>query len=352
MNEHARKELLYEGKAKRLYATGEPDVVLVEFKDDATAFNAQKRGVVVGKGAANNQITQRVFEALGAVGIPTHFVERVSDTEHLATRVEIVPLEVVVRNRAAGSFASRYGIEEGGELSPIVVEWYVKSDALGDPLVNDAGAVALGLASEEDLAQLFELATAVNDALRAYFARIGLDLVDLKLEFGRTADGDLVLADEVSPDTCRLWDLSSGERLDKDRFRRDLGGVEDAYAEVLRRVLGAEGDPEAFAAAYEPLEDSPGESRTAGHGGHAHERRAVVSVMLKPSILDPQGRAVLETLKRLGYGAVRDVRVGKRIEVELEGEPEEAMRQLREMSEKVLSNPVMEEYDLELEEGD
>src|SRR5690606_2489932 len=169
------------------------------------------------------------------------------------------------------------------------------------------------------------------------------------LEFGRDQDGALVLADEVSPDTCRLWDLESGERLDKDRFRRDLGGVEDAYAEVLRRVAGEAGDPERFAAAFEPPEDSPFED---GHGAHdhSHPHRAVVSVMLKPSILAPQGRAVLETLERLGYDAVRDVRVGKRVEVELEGEPDEVERQLHDMAEKVLSNPVMESYDLELEE--
>jgi phosphoribosylaminoimidazole-succinocarboxamide synthase len=369
-----RRQLLYEGKAKRLYATDEPSRLLVEFKDDATAFNAQKRGTIPGKGAANNAISQRVFAALEAVGVPTHFVAGVSETEQLVERVAIVPLEVVVRNRAAGSFAKRYGVEEGGVLDPMVVEWCVKSDALGDPPINDAAAVALGLATEEDLAALFDLATAVNDALRAYFGRLGLDLVDLKLEFGRTEDGALVLADEVSPDTCRLWDASSGERLDKDRFRRDLGGVEEAYAEVLRRVTGEAGDPERFAAEYRPPEDSP--VGAVGHGGHAHDggedaarerpagagrdghdhgrshsHRAVVSVMLKPSILDPQGRAVLETLRRLGYDAVRDVRVGKRVEVALEGEPEDALRQLRDMSEKVLSNPVMETYDLELEEG-
>ncbi len=361
MTRPERRQLLYEGKAKRLYATDEPSRVLVEFKDDATAFNAQKRGVIAGKGAANNAITQRVFAALEAVGVPTHLVAGVSDTEQLVERVEIVPLEVVVRNRAAGSFAARYGVEEGGVLDPIVVEWCVKSDALGDPTINDAAAVALGLATEEDLAELFELATSVNDALRAYFARLDLELVDLKLEFGRTADGALVLADEVSPDTCRLWDAASGERLDKDRFRRDLGGVEDAYAEVLRRVTSEAGDPSAFAAAYRPPEDGTlpgargaGERGAGGAGhahGHAHRHRAVVSVMLKPSILDPQGRAVLETLRRLAYDAVRDVRVGKRVEVELEGEPDEALRQLRDMSEKVLSNPVMETYSLEPEEG-
>lgn len=351
MTSPERKQLLYEGKAKRLYATDEPGRLLVEFKDDATAFNAQKRGTISGKGAANNAITLRVFAALEAVGIPTHLIGGVSETEQLVEQVRIVPLEVVVRNRAAGSFAARYGVEEGGVLEPKVVEWCVKSDKLGDPTINDAAAVALGLATEEDLAELFDMATAVNDALRAYFGRLGLDLVDLKLEFGRTEDGALVLADEVSPDTCRLWDASSGEKLDKDRFRRDLGGVEDAYAEVLRRVMSPEGDPQRFAAEYRPPEDSPlaAHAHEGGHG-HSHHHRAVVNVMLKPSILDPQGRAVLETLRRLGYEAVKDVRVGKRIEVELEGEPDDVVRQLSEASEKVLSNPVMETFELELEE--
>ncbi len=370
-----RQQLLYEGKAKRLYATDQPGLLLVEFKDDATAFNAQKRGTIRGKGAANNAITQRVFEALDAVGIPTHFVRGVSDTTQLVRRVEIVPLEVVIRNRAAGSFAQRYGVEEGGELSPIVLEWCVKSDSLGDPPINDAAAVALGLATEDDLAVMFDLATAVNDALRAYFGGLGLELVDMKLEFGRDDEGELVLADEVSPDTCRLWDVVSGERLDKDRFRRDLGGVEDAYLDVLSRVMSEAGEPGTFAATFEPPEDSPFED-----GGHDHDhhhdhdhdddgesveqyagegarmrpgqQHAVVDVMLKPSILDPQGRAVLQTLQRLGYDAVQDVRIGKRIELAVTGEPREVERQLAEMSEKVLSNPVMETFEIGVEDGD
>lgn len=357
-----RKQLLYEGKAKRLYATNEPGLLLVEFKDDATAFNAQKRGTIEGKGTANNAISARVFGALEAVGVPTHFVRSVSDTVQVVRQVEIVPLEVVVRNRAAGSFAQRYGVEEGGELSPIVLEWCVKSDTLGDPPINDAAAVALGLATEDDLAVMFDLATAINDALKAYFGGLGLELVDMKLEFGRDAEGDIVLADEVSPDTCRLWDVVSGERLDKDRFRRDLGGVEDAYGDVLSRVMSDAGDPEAFAQTFDPPDDSPFERFDDDHDhdhDHHHEHsdgegtyRAVVDVMLKPSILDPQGRAVLQTLQRLGYDTVKDVRVGKRVELELEGERTEVDRQLAELSEKVLSNPVMETFELDLEDGD
>lgn len=386
-----RKQLLYEGKAKRLYATSEPGLLLVEFKDDATAFNAQKRGTIEGKGTANNAISARVFNALEAVGVPTHFVSSVSDTVQVVRQVEIIPLEVVVRNRAAGSFAQRYGVEEGGELSPIVLEWCVKSDTLGDPPINDAAAVALGLATEDDLAVMFDLSTAINDALKAYFGGLGLELVDMKLEFGRDADGEIVLADEVSPDTCRLWDVVSGERLDKDRFRRDLGGVEDAYGDVLSRVMSDAGDPELFAETFDPPEDSPYErfdddhddhdhdqdhdhdydhdhdhdhDRVHAHGQHrqdrdAHEHsgvegtyRAVVDVMLKPSILDPQGRAVLQTLQRLGYDTVKDVRVGKRVELELEGKRTEVKRQLADLSEKVLSNPVMENFELGLEYGD
>ncbi|HEX7000466.1 MAG TPA: phosphoribosylaminoimidazolesuccinocarboxamide synthase [Trueperaceae bacterium] len=375
-----RRQLLYEGKAKKLYATDRPGHLLVEFKDDATAFNAQKRGTIKGKGAANNAISERVFRALEAVGVPTHFVDSVTDTMQLVRQVEIVPLEVVVRNRAAGSFAQRYGVDEGGELNPIVVEWCVKSDSLGDPPINDAAAVALGLASEDDLAAMFDLATAINDALKAYFGGLGLELVDMKLEFGRDSEGELVLADEVSPDTCRLWDIVSGERLDKDRFRRDLGGVEDAYGDVLNRVMSDAGEAEAFAATFEPPEDSPFEEAEDDHGdhdhaGHEHEDHdharhehddheqvhgahlqtafgAVVDVMLKPSILDPQGRAVLQTLQRLGYDAVKDVRVGKRVELKLEGELGEVRRQVAEMSEKVLSNPVMETFEVGFDDGD
>ncbi len=363
-----RRQLLYEGKAKRLYATDEPGLLLVEFKDDATAFNAKKRGTIEGKGAANNAISSRVFEALEAVGVPTHFVGSVSDTVQLVRQVEIVPLEVVIRNRAAGSFAQRYGVEEGGELSPIVLEWCVKSDDLGDPQINDAAAVALGLATEDDLAAMFDLATAVNDALRVYFGGLGLELVDMKLEFGRDPSGELVLADEVSPDTCRLWDVVSGERLDKDRFRRDLGGVEDAYGDVLARVMSDAGDPQVFADTFEPPEDSPYEQfdEEHGHDGHDHDHdghaaaaggaggafRAVVDVMLKQSILDPQGRAVLQTLQRLGYDTVKDVRVGKRVELAVEGERREVERQLADMSEKVLSNPVMETFEVGIEDDD
>lgn len=232
----ARTELRYEGKAKRVYATADPDLYRVEYKDDATAYNAAKRGTIAGKGEMNAAITATLMRHLETEGIRTHFVAQLGPNEQLVRRVEIVPVEVIVRNRAAGSFAARYGVEEGPDLDPIVIEWCLKSDALGDPPMNDATAVALGFATEDQLEALFEGAIAVNESLRPFFAERGLDLVDFKLEFGTDADGQLLLADEISPDTCRLWDLESGERLDKDRFRRDLGGVEEAYREVARRV--------------------------------------------------------------------------------------------------------------------
>jgi phosphoribosylaminoimidazole-succinocarboxamide synthase len=230
-------DLLYEGKAKKVFRTADPTRLIVEYKDDATAFNAQKRGTIAGKGVVNNAVSARLFEMLGENGVPTHLERRLGEREQLVLAVEIIPVEVIVRNRAAGSFAKRYGVEEGLELDPMVIEWCYKSDELGDPPMNDATAVALGFADEEELEAMFELAIAVNDLLTPFFEERGLELVDFKLEFGRTPDGEIVLADEISPDTCRLWDSGSGERLDKDRFRRDLGGVEEAYQEVLRRVL-------------------------------------------------------------------------------------------------------------------
>lgn len=232
-------ELRYEGKAKRVYATLDPEFYVVEYKDDATAFNAQKRGQIAGKGGVNNAVSAKLFEMLAAQGVRTHFVELLSDTEQLVRAVTIIPLEVVVRPYAAGSFAQRYGTDEGVKLSPTVLEWCLKSDALGDPPLNDDTALALGLASETDLATLRQMALHIGDLLGSFFGNVGLKLIDFKLEFGRLSTGEIVLADEISPDTCRLWDVQTDEKLDKDRFRRDLGGVSDAYREVARRVLGA-----------------------------------------------------------------------------------------------------------------
>jgi phosphoribosylaminoimidazole-succinocarboxamide synthase len=231
VSSHQKSELRYEGKAKKVFATDNPERFVVMYKDDATAFNALKRGTIAGKGVVNN---------LEDCGIPTHFVEKLSEREQLVKAARIIPIEVIVRNRAAGSFAKRYGVEEGLELDPVVIEWCYKSDELGDPPLNDAAAVALGLATPEEMETLFELTVEINEALVPFFAERGLELIDFKLEFGELPSGEIVLADEISPDTCRLWDLESQERLDKDRFRRDLGGVEEAYQEVYRRVVGGD----------------------------------------------------------------------------------------------------------------
>lgn len=234
----AEETLLYEGKAKKVFATSDPAVVRVLYKDDATAFNGEKRGTIAGKGAINNQMSNLLFRYLEEHGVPTHFVEEVSERETLVRKVEIIPLEVVVRNIAAGSFSKRFGIEEGTPLERPLVEFYYKNDALGDPLVTDDHALILHLATADDLAELRRLALAVNHLLVRRFREAGLILVDFKLEFGRLPSGEIVLADEISPDTCRLWDERTREKMDKDRFRRDLGGVEQAYQEVWARLKG------------------------------------------------------------------------------------------------------------------
>ena len=231
-------EQLYEGKAKRIFRTDEPGIFWVEYKDDATAFNGEKKAQITGKGELNNRITSIFFRMLKEKGIDNHFVEELSATEQLVKEVKIIPLEVVVRNIAAGSLAKRLGMEEGTELPQTVVELYYKDDALGDPLVNDSHIDVLGIASAEDRDQLRKMAVEVNEVLKPYMEQRGILLVDFKLEFGRTADGTILLADEISPDTCRFWDAETKEKLDKDRFRRDLGKVEDAYKEILHRLGG------------------------------------------------------------------------------------------------------------------
>ena len=228
---------LYEGKAKKVYATDDPNLVIVSYKDDATAFNGLKKGTISGKGVINNQMSNLLMQMLEKNGVPTHFVKELSERETLVRKVEIVPLEVIVRNLSAGSFAKRYGVEEGIVFAEPTLEFSYKNDDLGDPLLNTSHALALGLATKEEIARIQELALKVNELLKARFARVNITLVDFTLEFGRLPDGSLVLADEISPDTCRFWDSTTHEKLDKDRFRRDLGGVEDAYNEVMRRVL-------------------------------------------------------------------------------------------------------------------
>ena len=230
-------EQIYEGKAKKVYSTEDPNLVIVDYKDDATAFNGLKKGTIVGKGVINNQMTNRLMAKMEKAGIPTHFVEELSERETLVKRVEIVPLEVIIRNISAGSFAKHYGVEEGIVFDAPTIEFSYKNDDLGDPLINEYHALALKLASKEEIEQIKKYAFAVNDVLKAFWSECGVTLVDFKLEFGRTSGGAIVLADEISPDTCRLWDSKTHEKLDKDRFRRDLGGVEDAYSEIMRRLL-------------------------------------------------------------------------------------------------------------------
>ena len=233
-----KKEQLYEGKAKKVYRTNDPERLIVDYKDDATAFNGLKKGSISGKGVINNKMSNLLMAKLEKDGIPTHFVEELSDRETLVKRVSIVPLEVIIRNIAAGSFAKRYGVEEGTPLEIPTIEFSYKNDALGDPLINTYHAIALKLATEAEIETIKKYAFEINRQLQALWKECGVTLVDFKLEFGKTSDGTVVRADEISPDTCRLWDSETGEKLDKDRFRRDLGGVEAAYEEVMKRLSG------------------------------------------------------------------------------------------------------------------
>ena len=229
---------LYEGKAKKVFATSDPAYYIVEYKDDATAFNGLKKGTISGKGVINNKMSNIMFRMLESKGIKTHFVEELSDRETLVRAVKIVPLEIIIRNVAAGSFSKRYGVEEGRQLKAPTLEFSLKDDALNDPLINDSHIIALGVATEEELGQIRALAYGVNDALKEFFAGIGVKLIDFKIEAGRLPDGTIILADEISPDTCRFWDAETNEKLDKDRFRRDLGKVEEAYQEIFARITG------------------------------------------------------------------------------------------------------------------
>ena len=229
---------LYEGKAKKVFATTDENLCIVSYKDDATAFNGEKKGTILGKGVINNRLTNRLMKMLEEKGIPTHFVEELSDRDTLVKKVQIVPLEVIVRNISAGSFAKRYGVDEGIVFKSPTIEFSYKSDPLGDPLLNSYHALALGLATQQEIDTIKNYSFKINDLLKAFMLEHDIELVDFKLEFGRLPDGTIVLADEISPDTCRLWDVHTHEKLDKDRFRRDMGGVEDAYNEVMRRLIG------------------------------------------------------------------------------------------------------------------
>ena len=231
-----KKEQLYEGKAKKVYATDDPELLIVDYKDDATAFNGLKKGTIAGKGVINNQMSNRLMAKLEKSGVPTHFVRELSERETLVKKVSIVPLEVIVRNIAAGSFSKRYGVPEGVVFEQPTIEFSYKNDELGDPLLNSYHALALKLATPAEIETIKDYSFRVNDFLKAFWKECGVTLVDFKLEFGRLSDGTIVLADKISPDTSRLWDAKTGEKLDKDRFRRDMGGVEEAYAEIMSRL--------------------------------------------------------------------------------------------------------------------
>lgn len=239
MENIVKTEQLYEGKAKKVYATNNPDLVIVDYKDDATAFNGEKKGTIVGKGAINNKMTNFMLGMLEKEGVPTHLVEEISDRETIVKKVEIVPLEVIVRNVAAGSFSKKLGIAEGTPLKTPTLEFSYKNDDLGDPFINKYYALGLDLATEEEIEDITKYAFMVNDFMVKFFKKINIDLIDFKIEFGRF-HGKILLADEISPDTCRFWDSTTHEKLDKDRFRRDMGGVEEAYQEMMKRITGAE----------------------------------------------------------------------------------------------------------------
>lgn len=233
-----KKEQLYEGKAKKVFATDDANLVIVDYKDDATAFNGEKKGTITGKGVINNVMSNHMFQLLEQQGVPTHFVEQLSERETLVKKVSIVPLEVIIRNISAGSFAKRFGVEEGIVFDEPTIEFSYKNDELGDPLMNAYHAIALKAATREEIETIKAMAFKVNEVMKQYFDTLNVILVDFKLEFGKTADGKIVLADEISPDTCRLWDKTTKEKLDKDRFRRDMGGVVEAYQEIMKRVMG------------------------------------------------------------------------------------------------------------------
>ncbi len=231
-------EQLYEGKAKKVFTTEDPELYIVDYKDDATAFNGEKKGTIHDKGIINNRVTNHLMKLLEKNGIPTHLVEEISDRETIVKKVSIIPIEVIVRNIAAGSLSKRLGLPEGTKMKHTVLEYCYKDDDLGDPMINEYHIYALGLATKEELDLIAQYSFKVNEVLSEYLKDLNIELIDFKIEFGRTSDGTVILADEISPDTCRFWDSTTGEKLDKDRFRRDMGGVEDAYQEIMKRLLG------------------------------------------------------------------------------------------------------------------
>ncbi len=316
-----KKELISEGKSKRIYATDQPGQIILEFKDEASAFDGKKKGIIPGKGRVNARMSDIVFRQLEKRGIRTHHLRLVSESETLAWRLDMIPIEVAVRNYAAGSLAERLGYPERTELKSPLVEFYYKNDRLGDPLLTREHIRELGLAKDEQLDEMASTALRVNEILRPFFEARGLILADFKLEFGMR-EGKMLLGDEFSPDVCRLWDAETLEIMDKDRFRRDLGGVEEAYAEVLRRIMEEETGMTVY-----------------------------VYVTPKKGVLDPAGQAALGALKSLGFDEVGDVRIGKYIVLKVQGvEAERATERVREMCERLLANPVIEDFRVEIQE--
>ncbi len=318
-------ELLYEGKGKKLYSTSDKNQFIAEFKDDLTAFNAQKRSQELGKGILNNEISTIIFGELSDNGIKTHFLKKLNERDMLVKRVNIIPIEVVVRNVATGSLTKRLGIPEGRELTTPIVEFYYKNDAMNDPIINDEHAVIMGLVDKsEELETLKVQARKVNDILKPFFAKVGLRLIDFKLEFGKDQNGEIILADEISPDSCRFWDSTTGEKLDKDRFRQDIGGVKVAYEEVKNRIL-------VLKKGY----------------------KAIVNIFLKEGVLDSAGKAVNHALGSLGFGeTVNDVRIGRQIVLKVSANSKsDAEAQTRQMCESLLANTVIEDYNIEIING-
>jgi len=319
-------KLIYEGKAKKVYETDDPTLAIFEYKDSLTAFNAQKKDTMQGKGRLTNLISATFLKLLQDKGIPTHFVKLLNDNHQLVKRLKIIPLEVVVRNTSTGSLCKRLGVEEGLDLVPPLVEFYLKNDELGDPLVTEDHIRAFGFASKPQVEKMKEFSLKVNEILHKFLSKKGIKLVDFKLEFGTDDEGNIFVADEISPDTCRFWDMTSKERLDKDRFRKDLGNVLEAYEEIWRRI--ADWDKSCSA-----------------------EYRANILVYLKEGVLDTQGKAVLSSLYSLGYDEVKNVRVGKYIKITLTSpSQEDAASMIKEMCEDLLVNDLIEEYSFELEE--
>jgi len=316
-----KRELIYEGKAKMVFATDEPGQMIHEFKDEATAFDGKKRGTIAGKGRTNAQMSDIIFRYLEKKGVHTHHIKLISDTEIVTWWLEMFKIEIIVRNYAAGSLAKRLGYSERTQMKTPLVEFYYKSDELGDPMLSREHIHELGLATDAQLDEMAAIALRVNDILIPYFEARGLILADFKLEFGQRGDR-IYLGDEFSPDICRLWDMETGEIMDKDRFRQDLGRVEETYAEVLRRVR----------------EEETG-------------LRVSIYVSPKKGVLDPAGQAALGALRSLGFGKVSDVQIGKYIVLRLEGmESTAAHGHVEEMCERLLANPIIEDYRIEIED--